>query len=97
MKTENRVMSNDVDLFPGAQIRWGLGYMLNMQPGPNGRSAGTVGWGGIFNTYYWLDPSRRVTGFIMTQILPFADPRVLALYGRFERSVYEAAKAAKAG
>jgi CubicO group peptidase (beta-lactamase class C family) len=93
MKTSIPTLSNDVNLFPGAEIRWGLGYMLNMQPGPNGRSAGTVGWGGIFNTYYWLDPSRRVTGFIMTQILPFADPRVLALYGRFERSVYEAAKA----
>ena len=52
--------------------------------GPNGRSAGTVSWGGIFNTYYWLDPARKVTGLIMTQILPFADPRVLKLYGQFE-------------
>ena len=85
--------TNDVDLFPGAQVRWGLGYMLNMEPGPNGRSAGTVSWGGIFNTYYWLDPRKRVTGLIMTQILPFADTRALALYGQFERGVYEALKA----
>jgi CubicO group peptidase (beta-lactamase class C family) len=94
MKTENRAMSNDVDFFPGAPIRWGLGYMLNLQPGPNGRSAGTVSWGGIFNTYYWLDPSKRVTGLIMTQILPFADTRAVKLYGQFERAVYEALKAA---
>src|SRR4029453_2603046 len=94
MKTQAPAMSNDVDLFPGAPIRWGLGYMLNMQPGPNGRSAGTVSWGGIFNTYYWLDSSKRVTGLIMTQILPFADPRVLALYGRFESAVYETVRAA---
>ena len=93
MKTQNPGLSNDVDLFPGAEIRWGLGYMLNMQPGPNGRSAGTVSWGGIFNTYYWLDPSKRVTGLIMTQILPFADTRALKLYGQFERGVYEALKA----
>ena len=46
MKTQSPALSNDVDLFPGAPIRWGLGYMLNMQPGPNGRSAGTVSWGG---------------------------------------------------
>src|SRR2546425_11205464 len=92
MKTENPARSNDVDLFPGAQIRWGLGYMLNMQPGPNGRSAGTVSWGGIFNTYYWLDPAKRVTGLIMTQILPFADQRVLKLYGQFESAVYETLK-----
>ncbi len=94
MKTARPEMSSDVDFFPGARIRWGLGYMLNLDPGPNGRSAGTVSWGGIFNTYYWLDPVRRVTGLIMTQILPFADPRVLALYGRFERAIYEALPAA---
>src|SRR5437660_4932093 len=93
MKTESPARSNDVDLFPGAQIRWGLGYMLNMQPGPNGRSAGTVSWGGIFNTYYWIDPAKRVTGLIMTQILPFADPRTLKLYGQFESGVYDALKA----
>jgi methyl acetate hydrolase len=92
MKTENPARSNDVDLFPGAQIRWGLGYMLNMQPGPNGRSAGTVSWGGIFNTYYWIDPAKRVTGLIMTQILPFADQRVLKLYGQLESAVYETLK-----
>jgi methyl acetate hydrolase len=94
MKTENPARSNDVDFFPGAEVRWGLGYMLNMQPGPNGRSAGTVSWGGIFNTYYWLDPVQRVTGLIMTQILPFADQRVLQLYGQFESGVYNAVKAA---
>jgi CubicO group peptidase (beta-lactamase class C family) len=94
MKTENPTRSNDVDFFPGAEIRWGLGYMLNMQPGPHGRSAGTVSWGGIFNTYYWLDPVKRVTGLIMTQILPFADHRVVPLYGQFERGVYQALQTA---
>jgi CubicO group peptidase (beta-lactamase class C family) len=93
MKTQNVALSNDVDFFPGAPIRWGLGYMLNMQPGPNGRSAGTVSWGGLFNTYYWLDPSKRVTGLIMTQILPFADVRAVKLYGQFENGVYQALKA----
>ncbi len=90
LRTENPALSNDVDLFPGAQIRWGLGFMLNVDAGPNGRSAGTVSWGGIFNTYYWLDRTRGVTGLIMTQVLPFADRQVLALYGRFERAIYEA-------
>jgi len=94
LKTEMPPISNDVDFFPGAPIRWGLGYMLNLDAGPNGRSAGTVSWGGLFNTYYWLDPARRVTGLIMTQILPFADARALKLYGRFESSVYEALKTA---
>ena len=66
----------------------GLGYMLNVGPGPNGRSAGTVSWGGIFNTYYWLDPARKVTGLIMTQVLPFADVKSLPLFYAFESAVY---------
>lgn len=41
------------------------------------------------NTYYWLDPSSRVTGLIMRQILPFADVRAVKLYGQFERGLYE--------
>jgi methyl acetate hydrolase len=88
LKSDMKNLSYDVDLFPGQELRWGLGFMLNLQPGPNGRSAGTVSWGGLYNTYYWIDPAKRVTGLIMTQILPFADPRVLKLYGQFERGVY---------
>jgi CubicO group peptidase (beta-lactamase class C family) len=91
MATAMPERTNDVDFFPGAPVRWALGYMLTLDPGPNGRSAGSVTWGGIFNTYYWLDPRRKVTGLIMTQILPFADPQVLALYGAFERGIYQAA------
>jgi methyl acetate hydrolase len=85
--------ANDLDLFPGAPIRWGLGYMLNITSGPNGRSAGTVSWAGIFNSYYWLDPARRVAGVILTQMLPFADPTMLRLLGEFERGVYALAEA----
>jgi CubicO group peptidase (beta-lactamase class C family) len=88
MKSAIPELSNDVDFFPGAPLRWGLGYMLNLEPGPNGRSAGTVSWAGLANSYYWLDPLRRVAGVILTQILPFADPAVVRLYGEFERGVY---------
>jgi CubicO group peptidase (beta-lactamase class C family) len=66
--------------------------VINAQSGPNGRSAGTLTWAGIFNTYYWIDPEKRVTGVILTQILPFADARALSLYGEFERGVYDALK-----
>jgi methyl acetate hydrolase len=83
-------MTNDVDFFPGQRVRWALGNMLTLDPGPNGRSAGSLCWGGLFNGYYWLDPRRRVTGVIMTQILPFADTDAVALYGAFERLIYAA-------
>jgi CubicO group peptidase (beta-lactamase class C family) len=86
--------TNDLDLFPGIPCRWGLAYMITMAPGPHGRSAGSVTWAGLFNSYYWIDPQKQVSGVILTQILPFADPTVLRLYGEFEQRVYGALSAA---
>ncbi len=90
MKTAMPELSNDVDLFPGVRCGHGLASVVNAQQGPNGRSAGTLTWAGLFNTYYWIDPQTHVTGVILTQILPFADDRAVKLYGEFERGVYNA-------
>ena len=94
LKTTNPEVSNDVDFFPGMTCKWGLGYMINSQPGPNGRSAGSVTWAGVYNTYYWLDPRKRVAGVFLTQVLPFADDKAVALYGAFERGIYGVFKTA---
>ena len=94
LKTAMPQRSNDVDFFPGIPCKWGLGYMINTEPGPNGRSAGSLTWAGIFNTYYWVDPQKHVAGVILTQILPFADHKAFRLYGEFESAVYDALKAA---
>src|SRR5437773_4284152 len=93
LKTAMPALSNDVNFFPGADIRGGLGYMTNLQAGPNGRSAGTFSWGGLYNTYDWRDRAENLAGLTMTRILPFADPRAVSLYGRFEHGVYESLKA----
>jgi CubicO group peptidase (beta-lactamase class C family) len=92
MKTAMPELSNDVDLFPGVQSGHGLASVVNAEQGPNGRSAGTLTWAGLFNTYYWIDPQKHVTGVILTQTLPFADDRAVKLYGEFERGVYDALK-----
>jgi CubicO group peptidase (beta-lactamase class C family) len=94
MKTAMPELSNDVDFFPGIPCNWGLGFMINTQPGPAGRSAGSLTWAGIYNSYYWIDPKKRVTGVILTQILPFADRPAVRLYGEFESGIYDALKAA---
>jgi CubicO group peptidase (beta-lactamase class C family) len=93
MKTTVPAVSNDVDFFPGLSLRWSFGHMINMQPVPDGRSAGSLTWGGLFNTYYWIDPARRIAAVFMTQVLPFADHRALRIYRQFERGVYAAVKA----
>src|SRR5579875_844550 len=85
--------ANDFDPLPGIPCKFGLGFLINMEPGPNGRSAGSLGWAGIYNSYYWLDPKAGVAGVMLAQLLPFADPRLLALFGAFERAVYERLRA----
>ena len=47
-----------------------------------------LAWGGLANTYYWIEPKRGVAGAIITQTLPFADQPVLDLFENFERAIY---------
>jgi CubicO group peptidase (beta-lactamase class C family) len=89
MKSANPQLSHDVDLFPGMTKKWGLTFLINTEPGPAGRRAGSLAWAGLNNTYYWLDPIRNVAGVLMTQILPFADRTVLDTLDAFERAVYQ--------
>ena len=88
MKTFNPRMSNDCELFPGMDKKWGLSFLINTRESPGRRSAGSLAWAGINNTYYWLDPVKRISGVLMTQVLPFADATVLGLLDRFEEAVY---------
>lgn len=82
-------LSNPVNLMPGMKKKWGLSFLINTEPVAGGRSAGSLAWAGLQNTYYWLDPTRKVAGVLMTQTLPFADPTVLSALDAFERTVYE--------
>jgi methyl acetate hydrolase len=92
LRTTAPALSNDVDFFPGSGRKWGFGHMITMQAVADGRSAGSVTWGGLFNTYYWIDPRRRIAAVFMTQVLPFADHRALRTYRAFERGIYAALK-----
>jgi hypothetical protein len=73
---------------PGVPKRWSLGFLTNLEPGPDGRSAGSLAWAGLSNCYYWLDPKAKVAGVILMQLLPFADERALQTLSAFERAVY---------
>jgi methyl acetate hydrolase len=90
LKTTNPALSNDVNFFPGVRLRWGLGHMINIDPVPDGRKPGSLTWAGLFNTYYWIDPTMRIAGVIMMQILPFADRQALGAYRQFERGICHA-------
>jgi methyl acetate hydrolase len=80
--------SHDIAFFPEMVTKWGFGGVVNTRETAAGRSPGSWAWAGLANTYFWLDPTRRLTGLILTQLLPFRDPQVLALFDHFETAMY---------
>ena len=86
--------SNDVDLFPGIVKKWGLSFLINTAKTPEGRSAGSLAWAGLANTYFWIDPARDIAGVILMQVLPFFDQKCLEAFAGFERGVYAGLDAA---
>lgn len=89
LKTAIPPLSNDVDVFPGMPKKWGLSFLINTEKAPSGRSAGSLAWAGLANTYFWIDPIKGLGGVYLSQVLPFADKKSLPLFGEFETAVYQ--------
>jgi len=81
--------SNDVDFHPGFVDKFGLGFLINPVAYEGGRSKGSLAWAGLANTYFWIDPAKKVCAVVMMQLLPFADKEGIALLRNFEREVYQ--------
>jgi methyl acetate hydrolase len=90
LRTALPASSNDAEFFPGMVKKWGLGFMISTEAVPGGRSAGSLAWAGLGNSYFWIDRAKGITGVILMQLLPFADAKALALFDRFEKAVYAA-------
>jgi methyl acetate hydrolase len=88
MKSYRPNFSSDVDMQPGATEKWGLGFLINTTAYGGGRSAGSLAWAGIFNTFFWIDPKRSMCAVLMMQFLPFVDKEAVGLLGDFESAVY---------
>ena len=83
-------LAHTANFFPGMPQKWGLSFLINTAQTPQGRSPGSLAWAGLANTFFWIDPTKRVTGVFMTQLLPFFDPKAIALFRAYEAAVYQA-------
>jgi methyl acetate hydrolase len=81
--------SADFSFIADGRDKWGLGFLITTDQASGKRSPGSLSWGGINNTYFWIDPSRGIAGVILLQYLPFADAKALAVYDAFERGAYQ--------
>jgi len=84
-KTANGALSTDFDLYPDMHTGHGLATLVTPEATKEGRSPGALAWAGLFNTYYWADPEAGRAGVLMTQLMPFGDPDVLALLRALEK------------
>jgi len=84
-KTANGVLTTDFDLYPDMLTGHGLASVVTPEATKEGRSPGALNWAGIFNTYFWADPEAGKAGVLLTQLMPFGDPDVLALLRALER------------
>ena len=81
--------SADFTFIADGRDKWGLGFLITADQVQGKRSPGSLSWGGINNTYFWIDPTRGIAGVIMMQYLPFADAKALSVYDTFERGAYQ--------
>jgi len=85
--------SADFTFIADGRDKFGLGFLITSDPVAGKRSPGSLSWGGINNTYFWVDQERGIAGVILMQYLPFADAKALAVHEAFERAVYQLAAA----
>ena len=89
-------LSNDAEFFPGLSKSWSFTFMVNDEEAPTGRPAGSLGWAGLANLFYFIDRRNGYGGFWATQILPFGDPVSFGGYVDFETTFYACLRQTKA-
>jgi methyl acetate hydrolase len=90
LRTTDPSSSADAEFFPGMVKKWSTAFMLNTEQAPTGRSPNSMAWAGLANTFFWIDPTRKVTGVILMQMLPFVEPQAIGTFSRFETETYRA-------
>jgi CubicO group peptidase (beta-lactamase class C family) len=88
LRTAMPQTSSDFTFVADGRDKWGLGFLISMDPAPGTRTAGSLSWGGINNTYFWVDKQKGIAGVVLMQFQPFADGKALAVLNAFERAVY---------
>jgi putative heme-binding domain-containing protein len=55
-------------------------------PGQSAASAGSYSWGGIYHTFFWVDPRERLVAVVLSQIYPWGGS---TLWEDFQKAVYQ--------
>ena len=71
--------------------KFGLGFQVSAADPQYAkfRSPGSLAWGGINNTHFWIDPKKQIAGIVMMQVLPFYDEASVGVLRGIEEQVYK--------
>ena len=92
MTTVAPAITADTEFFPGKRKSHSMAFMRFDEDIPDMRHAGSQAWAGVLNSHYWFDPKAGLAGLLMTQSLPFVEPRFMDTYQKFERAAYRNAQ-----
>lgn len=65
--------------------KFGFGFGVTTKPG-GPASVGSYSWGGMYHTFFWVDPKRELVAIVMTQLYPWGKS---TLWADFQRAVYQ--------
>jgi len=91
LKSSAPAWSNDANLFPGMQQKWGLSFDINTRRAQRRSAAATPGRGFSTATTGWI-PSRRSRAPCSLSCFRFYDARVVDLYGALSGLVHGLAR-----
>lgn len=93
-KTVELMTTNHIadDMLPIADqflpgLGFGLGFYVLIDQSKILGSPGEFGWSGIYNTFFWIDPSEQIICLLMTQFSPFL---AYPIHREFRVLVYQA-------
>jgi hypothetical protein len=73
--------------------KFGLGFGITSRAEPAAKdplgsvaSAGSYSWGGIYHTFFWVDPQERLVALVMAQLFPWGDS---TLWSDYQAAVYQ--------
>ncbi len=87
-ETWKLMSTHQIDELRLGDNKFGYGLHITTPEGADEgkRPPGSLSWGGIFQTTYWIDPVNEMTLVMYTQVYP--SPTQAEFYDRFERIIY---------
>jgi CubicO group peptidase (beta-lactamase class C family) len=78
----------NLENFTTNSTKWGLAWAIDNDGKSYGRKPGTVFWGGMMNTYFYIDYKSGIASCIFTQHIPFNHKETTSIFDEFSRLVY---------